>query len=86
MASEGGNRWYIHAGGKGLGPYERSDIELMIQKGQIPGTEYLCVEGGSEWIEARSDPAFRNLFPDRVEVAAIPPDTSPATSSNTVKV
>ncbi|HEY1980629.1 MAG TPA: rhomboid family intramembrane serine protease [Xanthobacteraceae bacterium] len=58
----------------------------MIQKGQILGIEYLCVEGGSEWIEAQSDPAFRNLFPDRVVVAAIPPDTSPATSSKTVKV
>lgn len=85
-ALKDGSRWYIHAGGKALGPYERPDIELMIRNGQIPGTEYLCVEGGSEWIEARSDPTFGKLFSDRVEVAAILPDAPSGTSSDTANV
>jgi membrane associated rhomboid family serine protease len=61
-------------------------MELMIQNGQLLDKDYICAEGGSKWIEARSDPAFRNLFPDSVEVAATLPDAPAETSANAVKV
>jgi hypothetical protein len=81
--SEGANRWYIYVGGKILGPYERPDIESMIANGQLLGTDFLCVEGGAEWIKAQNDPTFGRQFSNRAELAALlPPGVKAHTAKN----
>jgi membrane associated rhomboid family serine protease len=67
-------RWYAYIGDKSFGPYGRPHIERMIQNGQLRAKDYLCPEGGAEWIQARDDPTFRHLLPERFEFAAIMPD------------
>jgi membrane associated rhomboid family serine protease len=70
----GDPRWYAHVDGKSYGPYGRSDVERMIRNRQIRAGDYLCPEGGAEWIEARNDPTFGHLLSERVDVAALLPD------------
>lgn len=67
-------RWYAHIDGESFGPYERPRIERMIQNGELRAKDFLCPEGGAEWIQARDDLTFRHLLPDRFEFAAIVPD------------
>lgn len=84
--TNGGPRWYVHIGGKNFGPYEGSDIERMIQSRQIRAADYLCPEGGAEWIEARNDPTFGHLLSKPVDFAAILPDFPAQKSSTGIKV
>lgn len=58
----GDPRWYVHIGGKALGPYGRSDVAWMIQNHQVRARDHLFPEGGAGWIEARNDPTFGKLF------------------------
>ena len=58
-------RWCAHVGGKNYGPYVRRDIERMAQSGQILGTDFLCIVGGSAWVRADAAPEFRALFQTR---------------------
>jgi len=58
----------------------------MVQNGQLRGKDYLRLEGGPEWIEARSDPTFGHLFSNRVDLAAILPDAPSDTRSDDIKV
>jgi membrane associated rhomboid family serine protease len=62
-------RWYAHVGGKNYGPYIRRDIERMVQSGQILGTDFLCIVGGSAWVQADAAPEFRALFQTRPPLA-----------------
>jgi len=55
-------RWYAHVDGKNYGPYGRHDIERMAQSGRILGTDFLCIVGGSAWVQADAVPEFRPLF------------------------
>jgi membrane associated rhomboid family serine protease len=82
----GDPRWYAHVGGNSYGPYGRSDIERIIQNGQLRAGDYLCPEGGAGWIEARNDPTFGHLLPDRIDFAAIVPDGPAEKSSAGIKV
>ena len=88
MASptNGDPRWYVHVGGQSFGPYGRSDIARMIQNRQLQARDYLCPEGGAEWIEARNDPTFGHLLSDHVDFAAILPDRPAEKSSAGIKV
>ena len=74
---KGNLRWYANVDGKNFGPYERSDIERMIQNRQLLATDYLCTVGGAEWIEGRNDRTFGRLFSNPVNVTAMRSD-SPA--------
>jgi membrane associated rhomboid family serine protease len=58
-------RWYAYVGGKNYGPYARRDIERMVQSRQILGTDFLCIVGGSAWVQADAAPEFRALFQTR---------------------
>jgi hypothetical protein len=71
-------RWYAYVGGKNYGPYVRRDIERMVQSGQIRGTDFLCIVGGSAWVQADTAPEFRALFQTRPPLAlsARAPDPS----------
>ena len=77
-APDGAPRWYVHVGGKNFGPYGRSDLERMIQNGQLRATDYFFPEGGAEWVQARNDPTFGPLLSKRVDGAAMLPNTVPA--------
>ena len=67
-------RWYAHVDGKSFGPFGRSDIERMIQSNQLRAKDYLCAEGGAEWIEARNDPTFGPVLSEWADLAAMMPD------------
>ena len=58
-------RWYAYVGGRNYGPYGRHDIERMVQSGQVLGTDFLCIVGGSAWVQAEATPEFRALFRTR---------------------
>jgi membrane associated rhomboid family serine protease len=55
-------RWYAFVGGKNYGPYGRHDIERMVRSGQLLGTDFLCIVGGSAWVQADAAPEFRTFF------------------------
>lgn len=76
--TNGDPRWYAHVSGENFGPYGRSDIERLIRNRQLQAQDYLCPEGGAEWVQARNDPTFGPLLSERVDVAAIRPNTAPA--------
>jgi rhomboid protease GluP len=71
-------RWYVHVDGKTGGPYGGRDIDRLVRGGQIRGTDFLCVEGGSEWVEACNEPAFRSLFAAAVQSPIRPLGVAPA--------
>lgn len=85
-STNGDPRWYVHVSGENFGPYGRSDIERMIQNRQLQAQDYLCPEGGAEWIEARKDPTFGHLLSEPVDFAAILPDRPAKKSAADVKV
>jgi rhomboid protease GluP len=81
-ASAMDERWYLHIDGTTSGPYAGRDVERMLREGRIHETDLVCREGGTEWTEARSQPAFRWLgvppIPSAIErpaadVASQPP-------------
>jgi membrane associated rhomboid family serine protease len=84
--TNGDPHWYAHVGGKSFGPYGRADIERMIQNRQLQARDYLCPEGGAEWIEARNDPTFGHLLSDHVDFAAILPNRAAEKSAASIKV
>jgi hypothetical protein len=84
--TKGDMRWYANVDGRNLGPYQRSDVERMIQQGQLLEKDYLRTEAGAEWVEARNDATFRHLFSDYVDVSAILPKSPSEISSTGIKV
>lgn len=63
-------RWYAHVAGQTYGPYDRADIQRMVDSGQVQAADFLCVEGGSAWIPAKDDPVFGALFRARDRIPA----------------
>jgi rhomboid protease GluP len=74
-------RWYLHIDGKTAGPYAGRDVERMLREGIIHDTDLVCVAGGAEWTEARSQPAFRWLGVPAIPSAIEQPPATVASGS-----
>jgi hypothetical protein len=71
-------RWFVHLNDKTYGPYSGYDIKKFAVEGRIRETDLLYLEGGSAWVEARSEPTLGVLF--RKRDATPPPQPSLAST------
>jgi TM2 domain-containing membrane protein YozV len=69
-------RWFAHVDGQNYGPYTGHEIKSMVEKGQIVETDFLCVEGGTAWTQAKNEPLLGALFRSRAQA----PQTSTVTA------
>ena len=58
-------RWFVHIDAKTYGPYSGHEIGKFAQGGRITGSDFVCPEGASAWIEARNEPTLGSLFRPR---------------------
>jgi hypothetical protein len=63
-------QWYAHVDGQTCGPYSGHQIRRMAQQRQIVGTDLLCREKESAWVQAENDPIIGAVFPGRREIRA----------------
>jgi hypothetical protein len=95
ITGSAGQRWFVHVNGQTYGPYSAPEIKAMVGKGQVLEADFICIEGGSAWTEARNEPAFSALFKpdapapaqwstlmDDVSAAAQTTDHAPAPKQN----
>lgn len=55
-------RWYVDVDSKVYGPYDGPTIARMIERGQITPSDFVTLQGTSDWIEITQDPVLRGLF------------------------
>lgn len=55
-------RWFVHIDEKTYGPYSGNDIKRLAADNRIMGSDWLCPEGGSAWVEAKNEPTLGSLF------------------------
>jgi len=70
-------RWFVHIDAKTYGPYSGREIGKFAQDGRITGSDFVCPEGASAWIEARNEPTLGSLFRPR---DAVPQPRATATA------
>ena len=70
-------RWFVHIDAKTYGPYSGHEIGKFAQGGRITGSDFVCPEGASAWIEARNEPTLGSLFRPR---DAVPQPRATATA------
>jgi hypothetical protein len=58
-------RWFVHLADKTYGPYNGHEIKKLAAEGLITATALVYPEGGSAWIEAKSEPTLGALFQSR---------------------
>ncbi len=63
-------RWYVHVEGENYGPYSARDIQRLVEESRIIETNYVRVEGGTAWVEARNDPILGVLVQSRAQAEA----------------
>ncbi len=77
-------RWFAHVDGKNYGPYSGHEIKRMAENDQIVDHDFLCPEGGSEWIQAKNDPLLGPMFRTRALANSSPPPVVTAANGGTV--
>jgi TM2 domain-containing membrane protein YozV len=79
-------RWFAHIDGKSYGPYTGHEIRDMASHGQIKDSDFLCAEGGKEWVQARNDPLLGPSFRAQAQAAASQPQVVSANGGTIVQV
>jgi hypothetical protein len=54
--------WHIYVDRKSYGPYAGHHIRTMVAASEVLGTDLVCSDGGTAWIQAKDDPVLRLLF------------------------
>lgn len=79
-------RWFVHVDGQNHGPYSGHEIKQMIEKGQVLDSDFLCLEGGSAWTQAKNEPLLGVLFRARASAAHSSPHIVTADGGTVVQV
>lgn len=74
-------RWFASVDGQTYGPYSGHEIRKMAANGQIQESDFLCPEGGSAWVAAKSDPLLGSIFKGRNQ-PTVQTHVVPATATN----
>jgi TM2 domain-containing membrane protein YozV len=79
-------RWFVHVDGQNYGPFSGHDSKRMVDKGQVADTDFLCVEGGSSWVQAKNEPLLGALFRTKAQNAQPQTSTVSANGGTIVQV
>lgn len=55
-------RWFVHIAETTYGPYSQNEIKKLAIEGRLVGSDWLCPEGGSAWIEAKNESTLGSMF------------------------
>ncbi|MET4802570.1 DUF2939 domain-containing protein [Bradyrhizobium sp. LB11.1] len=59
---KGEQRWYVDVDSRVYGPFDSAALAGMIERGQITPTDFVALQGTSDWIEITREPVLRGLF------------------------
>src|SRR4051794_18567216 len=74
--------YYLARDGQTYGPYPEENFAGMLAGGQVLASDYVCAEGGSEWIAFEKHPAFSSVARSPVSVI---PASAPAQAYDSPK-
>lgn len=55
-------QWYVHLNAQMYGPVSGHDIQRLILRGQIKGSDLVHPVGGKQWVQAKEEPVLGGLF------------------------
>lgn len=80
------DQWYYVEGNERVGPVEKSEIEALLQRGDLNEDSYIWTKGFSNWEYVKNVSEFspENIEADDIEIESIPEITSKSVSFDNV--